>query len=52
MKDLNYGKGYNMQQKDVSGLEYMPEGMENRDYFSWKSIVNAVNNNILCDHKC
>lgn len=34
MKDLNYGKGYNMAQKDESGLEYMPEGMEDRDYFS------------------
>ncbi|XP_031630272.1 ATPase WRNIP1-like [Contarinia nasturtii] len=34
MKDLNYGKGYNMQHKDISGLEYMPEGMEDRDYFS------------------
>lgn len=34
MRQLNYGKGYNMQDKEVSGLEYMPEGMEDHDYFS------------------
>lgn len=34
MHDLNYGKGYNMNHKDESGLDYMPEGMEDRDYFS------------------
>lgn len=34
MKDLNYKKGYNMLHKDISGLTYMPEGMEDRDYFS------------------
>lgn len=34
MRDLNYGQGYNMRQKDQSGLNYMPEGMEDRDFFS------------------
>lgn len=33
MRDLSYGKGYNMRHKDDSGLEYMPEGMEDRNYF-------------------
>ncbi|XP_071441882.1 ATPase WRNIP1-like [Hetaerina americana] len=28
MKDLNYGKGYNMAPKEESGLSYMPDGME------------------------
>lgn len=34
MRDLNYGSGYNMKQKEQSGLQYMPEGMADRDYFS------------------
>lgn len=33
MRELEYGKGYNGQHKDYSGLEYMPEGMEDRNYF-------------------
>lgn len=34
MRDLEYGKGYNLLHKDQSGLQYMPEGMENQEYFS------------------
>lgn len=34
MKNLGYGAGYNMREKHQSGLEYMPEGMEDRNYFS------------------
>lgn len=34
MKDLDYSKGYNMRQKDESGLSYLPEGLENLDFFS------------------
>ncbi|GFG35197.1 hypothetical protein Cfor_11687 [Coptotermes formosanus] len=34
MKDLGYGKGYNMAHKDVSHLTYMPKGLENVDFFS------------------
>lgn len=33
MKDLGYGKGYNMRHKDESGLTYMPEGMEDTSFF-------------------
>ncbi|KAF9804106.1 hypothetical protein SFRURICE_020534 [Spodoptera frugiperda] len=33
MKQLGYAKGYNMLHKDKSGLNYMPEGMEGRDFF-------------------
>ncbi|XP_020282824.1 uncharacterized protein LOC109854302 isoform X2 [Pseudomyrmex gracilis] len=33
MKDLGHGKGYNMRQKDESGLSYLPEGLENLDFF-------------------
>lgn len=28
-----YGKGYNMMDKEVSGLNYLPEGLENLDFF-------------------
>lgn len=34
MKNLGYGAGYNMREKHASKLEYMPEGMEDRNYFS------------------
>ncbi|EAT48398.1 AAEL000550-PA [Aedes aegypti] len=34
MKSLKYGAGYNLQHKDESGLQYMPEGLENENYFS------------------
>uniref|UniRef100_A0A182K8M6 UBZ4-type domain-containing protein n=1 Tax=Anopheles christyi TaxID=43041 RepID=A0A182K8M6_9DIPT len=34
MKDLRYGAGYNLLHKDVSGLTYMPDGMEDENYFS------------------
>ncbi|KAG5316357.1 WRIP1 ATPase, partial [Acromyrmex insinuator] len=30
---LEYGKGYNMMHKDESGLNYLPEGLENLDFF-------------------
>lgn len=33
MKDLGYGKGYNMMHKDESGLGYLPEGLENLYFF-------------------
>lgn len=33
MKDLGYAKGYNTLNKDESGLVYMPEGLEDRNYF-------------------
>ncbi|KAJ8729280.1 hypothetical protein PYW08_000861 [Mythimna loreyi] len=33
MKQLGYGSGYNMLHKDQSGLSYMPEGMEDIDFF-------------------
>ncbi|XP_055531077.1 ATPase WRNIP1-like [Wyeomyia smithii] len=34
MRDLSYGVGYNLMQKDQSGLQYMPEGLEDENYFS------------------
>ncbi|XP_033340238.2 ATPase WRNIP1 [Megalopta genalis] len=33
MKNLGYGKNYNMKQKDESGLCYLPEGLEHIDFF-------------------
>ncbi|CAH0726093.1 unnamed protein product, partial [Brenthis ino] len=33
MKDLGYGKGYNLRHRDQSGLSYMPEGLENIHFF-------------------
>lgn len=33
MKEMGCGKGYNLNHKDVSGLTYMPEGMEEKQYF-------------------
>ncbi|XP_046835626.1 ATPase WRNIP1-like [Vespa crabro] len=33
LKNLGYGKGYNMLHKDESGLNYLPEGLENVDFF-------------------
>ncbi|XP_030031502.1 ATPase WRNIP1 isoform X2 [Manduca sexta] len=33
MKQLNYGKGYNLMHKNESGLTYMPEGMEDVTFF-------------------
>lgn len=33
MKEIGYGKGYNLLHKDSSGLTYMPEGLEDRNYF-------------------
>ncbi|KAL0108133.1 hypothetical protein PUN28_015022 [Cardiocondyla obscurior] len=30
---LDYGKGYNMRHKDESGLNYLPEGLEDLDFF-------------------
>ncbi|XP_001869094.2 ATPase WRNIP1 [Culex quinquefasciatus] len=34
MKDMKYGAGYNLLHKDQSGLMYMPEGLEDENYFS------------------
>lgn len=28
-----YGRGYNLAHKDQSGLTYLPEGWEDREYF-------------------
>lgn len=47
MQDLNYGKGYNLENKDASGLIYMPEELKERSYFPWKYIIyefTIVNN--------
>ncbi|GAB0095744.1 Winged helix-like DNA-binding domain superfamily [Sergentomyia squamirostris] len=33
MREMGCAKGYNMRHKDESGLQYMPEGMEDRNYF-------------------
>ncbi|XP_059060390.1 ATPase WRNIP1-like isoform X2 [Achroia grisella] len=33
MKEIGYGKGYNLLHKNESGLEYMPEGMEHVNFF-------------------
>ncbi|XP_053685286.1 ATPase WRNIP1-like [Sabethes cyaneus] len=33
-RDLNYGVGYNLMHKEQSGLQYMPEGLEDENYFS------------------
>lgn len=33
MKEIGCGEGYNMLHKDISGLTYMPEGLEDRNYF-------------------
>lgn len=33
MKTLGYGKDYNMKQKDESGLNYLPEGLEHVNFF-------------------
>lgn len=33
MRDIGYGAGYNMKNKDESNLTYMPEGMENVKFF-------------------
>ncbi|XP_062564075.1 ATPase WRNIP1-like [Armigeres subalbatus] len=34
MKNLNYGAGYNLLQKGESGLQYMPDGLEEEYFFS------------------
>ncbi|VVD02360.1 unnamed protein product [Leptidea sinapis] len=34
MKELGYGKGYNTQHKNESGLTYMPQGLENTNFFN------------------
>ncbi|RVE48811.1 hypothetical protein evm_006585 [Chilo suppressalis] len=34
MKQLGFGSGYNMLHKDESGLSYMPQGMEDYDFFN------------------
>ncbi|XP_076751912.1 ATPase WRNIP1 [Xylocopa sonorina] len=35
MKNLGYSKGYNMKHKDQSGLNYLPEGLENFNFFDY-----------------
>jgi len=32
-KELGWGKKYNMRHKDVSGLTYMPDSLENVNFF-------------------
>ncbi|XP_067002480.2 ATPase WRNIP1 [Anabrus simplex] len=34
MKELGYARGYNTAHKDVSNLQYMPEGMEHINFFA------------------
>lgn len=34
MSDLGYAKGYNKLHKDQSGLTYLPENMEDVDFFN------------------
>ncbi|CAH2067141.1 unnamed protein product, partial [Iphiclides podalirius] len=34
MKDMGYAKGYNLLHKDESGLDYMPDGMKNINFFN------------------
>ncbi|XP_026487927.2 ATPase WRNIP1-like [Vanessa tameamea] len=34
MKDLGYGRGYNTKDRDHSGICYMPEGLENVNFFN------------------
>ncbi|XP_015109487.1 ATPase WRNIP1 isoform X1 [Diachasma alloeum] len=41
MKTLDYGKGYNMMHKDLSGLTYLPEGLENLDFFDGQDPANT-----------
>lgn len=31
---LGYGRGYNMKDKDESGLNYLPEGLERVNFFN------------------
>ncbi|XP_037030743.1 ATPase WRNIP1-like [Bradysia coprophila] len=33
MKEMGCAQGYNLLHKDISGLTYMPEGLEDRNYF-------------------
>ncbi|VVD02361.1 unnamed protein product [Leptidea sinapis] len=33
-EDIGYGKGYNTQHKNESGLTYMPQGLENTNFFN------------------
>ncbi|XP_043288750.1 ATPase WRNIP1-like [Venturia canescens] len=33
MRNIGYGQGYNMKHKDQSGLNYLPEGLEDVDFF-------------------
>ncbi|KAG7311335.1 hypothetical protein JYU34_002373 [Plutella xylostella] len=39
MKQLGYARGYNTRNKNESGLCYMPEGMENVDFFQGDSAM-------------
>lgn len=32
---LGYSKGYNMKHKNESGLNYLPEGLENVNFFDY-----------------
>ncbi|KAF9409429.1 hypothetical protein HW555_011204 [Spodoptera exigua] len=40
MKELGYARGYNMLHKDKSGLNYMPEGMEGKNFFQDSDDLN------------
>ncbi|XP_076245665.1 ATPase WRNIP1 isoform X2 [Calliopsis andreniformis] len=37
MKNLGYAKGYNMKHRDESGLNYLPEGLENVNFFGYEN---------------
>ncbi|KAH9639888.1 hypothetical protein HF086_015739 [Spodoptera exigua] len=37
---LRYARGYNMLHKDKSGLNYMPEGMEGKNFFQDSDDLN------------
>lgn len=40
MKEMGCGAGYNTRHRDHSGLHYMPEGMEDTQYFdNWRFIL-------------
>jgi len=36
-RDLGFGKGYSYDLKDAQNIEYMPEGMESKNFFTESS---------------
>ncbi|XP_038210793.1 ATPase WRNIP1-like isoform X2 [Zerene cesonia] len=41
MKDLGYAEGYNTRNRDSSGFGYMPEGLENVNFFNEETILKS-----------